>query len=89
MAILLKANATSHEVQPKDKKFSLAELQGFVGGYIQIIEITEEEWMVMNEEGKLKGMPINLAACARTMGIINLSDEIVGDVLIANRTEIE
>lgn len=89
MATLLLTNTTSREVQPKGKFFSLEELKGFVGGYIQIIELTEDEWMVMNEEGKLKGLPTNLAACSKTMGIVALDDEIVGDVLIVNRTEME
>ena len=33
--------------------------QEFVGGYVQGIEFPNGDYMIMNEEGKLKGLPVN------------------------------
>jgi hypothetical protein len=51
------------EVHPKDgKKFSLGELQEFVGGYIERVTLPNGRSMFVNEEGKLKGLKTNIAA---------------------------
>ena len=37
---LIKTNGETQEVNPKDgKKFNLQELQGFVGGYIELLNV--------------------------------------------------
>ena len=88
MALWLKTDTTEHKVHPANGKlFTLAELQGYVGGYIEIIPIGDDKSMVLNEDGKALGLATNLTACARTMGIIALDDEVVGDVLIVNDSE--
>lgn len=41
---------------------TLEELQGFVGGYIEVIYLSHPSkpcMMVLNEEGKLKGLKVN------------------------------
>jgi hypothetical protein len=44
-----------------DKKASLAQLQAWVGGYIQMIKLQPNQWVVVNEEGAINGMPVNPA----------------------------
>lgn len=72
-------------VRPKDgKSFTLDELQGFVGGNIEIVQTkNDNEVMVINEEGKLKGLPVNIIATKRY--IYGDHDKIVGDVLLADK----
>ena len=38
---------------------TLEEAQEFVGGYVQGIEFPNGDYMIMNEEGKLMGLPLN------------------------------
>jgi hypothetical protein len=81
-SILYRANGTQETVAPKNKKlFSLKELQSFVGGYIEILFITDSQVMVVNEEGKLDELPINVRATEiiRQAGI---QDVIAGDALV-------
>jgi hypothetical protein len=66
---------------------TLEEMQKIVGGYIQMIEImflNEPGQMIMHEEGKIKGLPVNHKATAIALTHSNISgdDWIVGDVII-------
>lgn len=67
----------------------LADLQRAVGGYIQIIDLTEELAMVIDEEGKLQNKPVNDIATRLTQHFnagLQAHDIIVGDaVLIGQR----
>ena len=59
---LWRADGRFEEVLPNDgKKFSLSELQGFVGGNIELVPRSEPH-AYCNEEGTLDGLPINLEA---------------------------
>lgn len=67
MASWIKSDGTIDVVQPKNgKTFKLDELQGFVGGYIEIIHPAlpgyEGQMLVINEEGKIHGLPLNQRA---------------------------
>lgn len=44
------------------RKFSLQELQGFVGGFIEVITLPDGRELVINEEGRNKNLPVNIAA---------------------------
>lgn len=84
MARWMKANGETIEVQPKNgTDYSLEELQGFVGGYIEIILVGDDSYMVVNEEGKLMGLPVNIKASGMAR------DVIVGDVLVCGTDEIK
>lgn len=91
MAKLLNANGTKLKVKPKDGvKFSLEELQRFVGGHIEIFTLDGKEVMVINEEGKLKGLPVNVRATRLFRQFHGVGDYIVGDALICKfGTEID
>lgn len=92
MALLVKVDGSTEKVEPKNEtSFSLEELQEYVGGYIQIITPKVGERMVINEEGRLMGLPINKQATdiARLFRIIMTNDFIVGNVLLCKLEEIK
>lgn len=61
-ALLITPDGKKSEVAPADgKKFSLAEMQKLVGGWIERIPIRGGE-MYVDEEGLLKNLPYNDAA---------------------------
>ena len=86
--------STNHEIQrviPDDPSgyFKLAQLQAIVGGYIEAVYIDGPEGlprcMVIHEEGKLIGLPVNqlatMMAHSWNAGIAT-DDFIVGPALI-------
>ena len=84
-ALLYKADGTEEAVRPKDgRKFTLEELQRMVGGYIEVVPLSEGRLMVLNEEGKLKGLPMNRAASVFALPHIGTGDFIVGDALVCD-----
>ncbi len=85
MAKIVKTDGTVTEVRPKNGiDFVLEELQEIVGGYIEIVNI-KDGLMVVNEEGKIKNLPINKLATI----IYNRSDIIHGDVLLCDTDQIK
>ena len=75
-AILFKASGEWEFIKPNDgKKFSLEELQKYVGGYIELIRLPGRECLVVNEEGVLLGLPLNQTITEA------ISRPIVGDVV--------
>jgi len=87
MAQFIKSNGSEVELKPENgKHFSLKELQGCVDGFIEIVESSDGRLIVLNEEGKLKGLPVNQKAS--TLYKYAGHDVIVGDVLICNKKEI-
>lgn len=91
MAKIYKANGEVLDIEPKNgTDFQLDELQAIVGGFIQIIEISDTEIMVMNEEGKLENLPFNEKATAiYQKSILGVEDCIVGDALVCKDEEVK
>ncbi len=58
----IKTDGTKESVESKGRKFTLDELQAYVGGYIELTETKDGRDMYINEEGKLDGLPPNWAA---------------------------
>jgi hypothetical protein len=75
---IFKPDGQSVTVRPHGgKKFSLAELQSFVEGHIELVRMKRGNGrgtMYVNEEGKLNGMPQNEAATEIT--------DIEGDIIV-------
>jgi len=91
MAKWIRVSGEVSDVTPANgKHFSLAEMQRFVGGYIEIIPAQDPLFsLVINEEGKLNGLPRNETATSMTRGVVMPGDFVVGDVLIISNDEIE
>ena len=92
MATLIKIDGTREAIQPKNGKcFKLEELQKQVGGFIEYVGLSEEEIMVINEEGKLMNLAVNENATdiALDNEAITFWDFIVGDVVICKKSELQ
>ncbi len=71
----------NHTVSSFTKDLDLETMQAAVGGYIEIQKSKDGKYdIVMNEEGKLRSLPINKLA---TNLYDHPDDYIVGDVIIA------
>jgi len=59
-SIIYLPDGMKKEVSPQNGKyFTLKELQTIVGGYIECLFLNNDMTMVVNEEGKLEGLPCN------------------------------
>lgn len=84
-AKIIKASGEVIEVTPKNgTDFSLKEMQDVVGGLIETIGTPDgKKIMVLNEEGKLDGLPLNITATKIAWKKFKLVDDwIAGDVLL-------
>ena len=85
MAKIYKTTGEVIEVEPENgKDFKLKELQEIVHGYIELVDFSPSKYMVVNEEGLLIGLPLNLSATR-----LYNKNVIVGDVLICNKSQIK
>lgn len=66
-------------------RLTLDQMQAAVGGYIELIRFLNAEWayLVVNDEGLLKGLPRN------TLASIVANQPIVGTAIIATPAEID
>ena len=82
MAYLMRTNGDIKKVKPNNRKvFTLGELQQHVGGYIEMVQLINNKTLVVNDEGKIRQLPINNYATLFT-GI-----EIYGDVIVLDEDE--
>lgn len=90
MAKIIKANGEIKNISDIDK-FNLNFLKGVVGGWIEVVYLDNGDLMVVNEEGKLLGLPINHQATniVHSMCKYLQHDTIVGDVLVCKSTQID
>lgn len=80
---VIRADGTREELE--DREPTLEELQEVVGGYIEIVRSYQDldEVLVVNEEGRLKGLPINELASLVAKRMI------VGDVVVLPESYIQ
>lgn len=84
MAEIIKSDGQRINITPENgKRFQLEELQEIVGGYIENLQLPDGRYMVVNEEGRLYGLPVNMAATH-----IYGYTVIVGDVVICEKREL-
>jgi hypothetical protein len=69
-------------IHKENDKFTLDQLQKLVGGYIQVIELKDDRQMIINEEGKLMGLPYNDTATKIYNHHFGRGDYISGDAII-------
>ena len=91
MAQILYASGDVKNVEPKNgKDFQYEELKEIVGGYIEIVYLSDKQIMVVNEEGKLIGLPFYLMATeAYRLATQPNNDTIVGDVLLCDVNQVK
>jgi hypothetical protein len=90
MALLIRTDGSEEKVFPVGgAPFQLAKLQELVGGYIEMPELPDGRTMIVNETGKLDGLPKNEKATAIWQKAFpiekypNNNDQlVVGDVLL-------
>ena len=83
-ALLIKSDGTAKGVTPLNGgNFSLEELQGLVEGYIEVVPLTKNVIMIVNEDGK-DCLPPNPTATiiAKAQNAIFPYDYIAGDALM-------
>ena len=89
MAKLYTTNGEVIEVSPKNNRdFTLEELQSFVEGDIEIINLTAEKILIVNEEGKINKLPFNELATELWKKYYGRTDYIVGNALLCNSDEV-
>lgn len=88
MAILIHASGTVEKVTPLNgKDFTVEEIQKHIQGYFQVAarfqkdEVSEEFFVLCDEEGLIKELPFNLIGSQMAL------KHLVGPVLICNNTE--
>ena len=82
-AKLYKTDGTVINILPKDTYFSLLELTEFVGGRIEILS-DSNIIVVLNEEGKIKKLPINIVATEICKDMLFSADYLAGDVVVCD-----
>lgn len=89
-AVQIKTDGTNVSVLPENgTDFTLEELQKMVGGYIEIISLGKVD-MVVNEEGRIKGLSLNPTATLIAKRLLGCSvAPIMGDVVICKREMIK
>lgn len=92
-AKLYKQSGEVVDVTPENgTDFSLQELQGYVGGYIETLALSHNRFMVINEEGKFaKGAERNEKATeiAVESGAIWFEDFIAGNALVCTASMVK
>lgn len=85
-AYVIQPDGTVFERLPHNGKvFTLVELQNIVGGFIEIVALADGSEMVLNDEGKLLGLPYNeKATLLFNAGGRVWFDPIVGTVLVCS-----
>ncbi len=90
MATLIRPDGTQEEVKPKrGRRYTLEELQGYVGGYIELVRLPDDRLMVINEDGKRLQLPVNHAATEMAGRRISRHDMVVGNALVVKSWEID
>ena len=82
MATHIDRNGVTTTVTPKNgKKFTLTEVQALVGGYVEMIPVSRNISLLVDEDGRPKGLPINQVA-SQIYGMM-----LVGHVLVIGKGE--
>ena len=89
MALLIKAGKPLKTVSPANgDKFTLEELQGYVDGFIERIDLQNGKAMYINEDGKALRLPYNATATVilKNRGCM-VGDYIAGSAIVLDYSE--
>ncbi len=83
-AYLIRENGDIKPIMPSNgTDFELAEMQGYVAGFIEVVHLSDNQIMVVDEEGKFsKGGNVFATAIADLHKAIRSNDYIAGDAVI-------
>lgn len=93
MATIYKTDDMVIATEPVNgNNFQLSELRNVVGGYIEVVTLRDGLMMIVNEEGKLQGLPVNNNATTvlHNMAVNDgyKNDYVCGDALVCERHQI-
>lgn len=92
MATIYRVGGVIENYEPKEENgnvFTLNEMQNIVSGFIEIINLGDK-YMVVNEEGKMRGLGINWEATKiYRKAYPHSNDVIVGNVLVCDVNQID
>ena len=71
---------TVKEIQSKKDDPSLSDAQKFVGGWVEVVQVNDGI-LIIDEEGKMKGKPVNEVASKMYADKYGDADIIVGDAI--------
>ena len=91
MARLYKTNGEIIEMKPENgSDFSLEELKCVTDGLLELVYLDSETMMVVDEEGKLKGLPYNENATdVFRKQYPDRNDYIVGNALVMKNNQLK
>jgi hypothetical protein len=91
MAQLIKTTGETTEIHPVNgTDLQLDELQKYVDGYIEIVDLGNDEIFVINDEGKFTCEKNEEATkIAQQRGAIYILDYIAGDVVLCKNKEVQ
>ena len=86
MATLYKTDDTVETVRPANgEDFTLEELQGFIGGYIEKVNLNAKQFILCDEDGKSKQLHRNSnATLIWQQAFPHSRDVLLGPVLVFN-----
>ena len=86
-ATIIYPDGREEKVSPANgNDFSLEEVQKIVGGYVEVIGLSDDNILLLNEDGKLMGLAENVKAneIAVNHDAVFPEDYIVGNVLMCS-----
>lgn len=91
ISLIYKENGETRPTTPKNKKtFALSELQAIVNGYIEIVRLTDNKLMILNEEGKINDKCVPNSKATEIFRKANGGDLVIyGNVLVCNEDLID
>lgn len=90
--VVFETNKDEGYIQSYPESPSLADMQGIVKGYIELVQLNDKQYMVVNEDGLNLGLSYN--KLANHLLFLNRPEfskfnTIVGNVFIIDKTDIE
>ena len=87
--VIYQTNGNIIEKTFSKSNISLKDMQNIVKGHIEFVYLLKDNLvMVVNEQGKIMGLPFN-AKATKLVKECNIKDIIVGDVLVINQNLIK
>ena len=87
--VLAKCTGTLQPIRPMNgESYTLTEMQHYVGGYIETVNVGNGKVLIVDEEGKLKGKLPNMIATG-WLQVEGIHDYVAGDAMLIDRKHIK